>query len=124
MQPVPKKNRKHANFDLNGVHYRAVILQKLPVLDREPDIAPGDVLNVIYAAPTDEMTRAVVFAGIGIAVGTAVLLLITVGLAVWGLRRSLRPLAELAGSASAISTVELGAESRATPRATPRNWRR
>ena len=35
----------------------------------------------------------------------AVLLLITVVLAVWGLRRSLRPLAELAGSASAISTA-------------------
>ena len=79
-------------------------LPKLPVLDREPDIPPGDVLNVIYAAPTDDMTRAVAFAGVGIAVGSAVLLLITVGLAVWGLRRGLRPLAELAGSASAIST--------------------
>ena len=104
-KPVAKKNRTHADFDLNGVHYRAVILPKLPVLDREPDIAPGDVLNVVYAAPTDEMMRAVVFAGIGIVVGSAVLLLITVGLAVWGLRRSLRPLAELAGSASAISTA-------------------
>ncbi|HEY1730720.1 MAG TPA: ATP-binding protein [Terriglobales bacterium] len=103
-QPVPTKNRLHADFDLGGVPYRAVILPKLPVLDREPDIPPGDVLNVIYAAPTDDMARAVAFAGAGIAIGTAVLLLITVGLAVWGLRRSLRPLAELAGSASAIST--------------------
>ena len=50
------------------------------------------------------MMRAVAFAGVVIASGMAVLLLITVGLAVWGLRRSLRPLAELAGSASAIST--------------------
>lgn len=104
-QAVAKKNRGHAEFDFGGVRYRAVLLPKLPVLDREPDIPPGDILNVIYAAPTDEMTRAVAFAGIGIAIGTAVLLLITVGLAVWGLRRSLRPLAELAGSASQISTT-------------------
>jgi signal transduction histidine kinase len=102
-QPTSKENRQHADFDFGGVHYRAVILPKLPVLDREPDIPPGDVLNVIYASPTDDITRAVAFAGAGIAIGTTMLLLITVALAVWGLRRSLRPLAELAGSASAIS---------------------
>ena len=100
----PQKNRLHANFDFDGVNYRAVFVNKLPVLDREPDVPPGDVLNVIYAAPTDENTRAVVFAGIGIAIGTAALLLITVMLAVWGLRRGLRPLSDLAHSASGIST--------------------
>ncbi len=104
LKPKPRKNRPHADFDLAGVHYRAVILEKLPVLDREPDIPPGDVLNVIYAAPTDEMTRAIAFAGLGIAIGTVVLLAMTVMLSVWALRRSLRPLAELAGSASTIST--------------------
>ncbi len=104
LQPVPRQNRQHTNFDLGGVQYRAVFLQKLPVLDREPDIPAGDVLNVIYAAPTEESTRAITYAAAGIAIGTAVLLLITVGLAVWGLRRSLQPLAELADSASAVST--------------------
>lgn len=105
LKPVPRQNRQHTNFDLGGVHYRAVFLQKLPVLDREPDIPVGDVLNVIYASPTEESTRALAYAAIGIAIGTAVLLLITVGLAVFGLRRSLQPLAELAGSASAVSTA-------------------
>ncbi len=104
LKPKPRKNRPHADFDLARVHYRAVILENLPVLDREPDIPPGDVLNVIYAAPTDEMTRAMAFAGLGIAIGTVVLLAMTVMLSVWALRRSLRPLAELAGSASTIST--------------------
>jgi len=104
LQPVPRQSRQHANFDLGGVQYRAVFLQKLPVLDREPDIPVGDVLNVIYAAPTEESTRAITYAAVGIAIGTAVLLLITVGLAVWGLRRGLEPLAELAGSASVVST--------------------
>jgi signal transduction histidine kinase len=105
LKPVPRPNRQHADFDFGGVHYRAVFLQKLPVLDREPDIPPGDVLNVIYAAPTDESTRAIAYAAIGIAIGTAALLLITVGLAVLGLRRGLQPLAELAGSASVVSTA-------------------
>ena len=104
LQPVPRQSRQHTNFDLGGVQYRAVFLQKLPVLDREPDIPVGDVLNVIYAAPTEESTRAITYAAVGIAIGTAVLLLITVGLAVWGLRRGLQPLAELAGSASVVST--------------------
>jgi signal transduction histidine kinase len=105
LKPVPKPNRQHANFDFAGVHYRAVFMQKLPVLDREPEIPAGDVLNIVYAAPTDESTRAITYAAIGIAVGTAALLLMTVGLAVFGLRHSLQPLAELAGSASAVSTA-------------------
>lgn len=105
LKPVPRQNRQHTNFDLGGVHYRAVFLQKLPVLDREPEIPAGDVLNIIYAAPTDESTRAIAYAAIGIAIGTAALLLITVGLAVLGLRRGLQPLAELAGSASTVSTA-------------------
>ena len=105
LQPTAGRHRQHSNFDLAGVHYRAIFLEKLPVLDREPDIPPGDVLNVIYAAPTQRMTRAVVFAGVGIAIGTAVLLAITVILSVLALRRSLRPLADLAASASAVSTA-------------------
>ena len=103
--PVPKKNRLHANFELGGAKYRAVFLPRLPVLDVEEDVPRGEVLNVIYAAPTDEMSGAVGSAALGIAAGTAVLLLLTVSLAVWALRRSLRPLAELATSASAVSTA-------------------
>lgn len=104
LHPAPKEHREHANFDFDGVEYRAAIVERMPVLDREPDIPPGDVLNVIYASPTDGTTRAIVFAGVGIGVGSAVLLLVTVALAVWGLRRGLRPLSALAASASAVST--------------------
>ena len=104
LHPTPKRNREHANFNVDGVEYRAVILNRLPVLDREPDIPPGDVLNVIYASPTDETTRAIVFAGVGIGVGSVALLLITVGLAVWGLRRGFVRWPSSASSASAVST--------------------
>ena len=62
------------------------------------------MLTVTYAAPTEQMTRAVARAGIYIAAGSGVLLLITVGIAVLGLRRGLRPLAELAASAALVNT--------------------
>ena len=53
LKPVPNRTVNTRTSISDGVHYRAVFLEKLPVLDREPDIPPGDVLNVIYAAPTD-----------------------------------------------------------------------
>jgi signal transduction histidine kinase len=104
LQPIPRKDRQHTNFEFDGVRYRAVRLENVPVLDREADTPSNDVLAVTYAAPMDQMARAVLFAGIYIVLGSALLLAITVSLAAWGLRRSLRPLAELASSASAITT--------------------
>ncbi len=104
LQAIPRKDRQHANFTVKGVRYRAVRLENVPVLDREGDAPSTDVLTVTYAAPTDEMTRAIARAGIYIAAGSGLLLLITVAIAVLGLRRGLRPLAELATSAALINT--------------------
>src|SRR5450759_120617 len=99
----PKKDGQHANFTVDGIRYRAVRLENVPVLDREGDAPSTDVLTVTYAAPTDQMTRAVAHAGIYIAAGSGLLLMITVGIAVLGLRRGLRPLAELAASAALVN---------------------
>jgi signal transduction histidine kinase len=104
LQAIPKKDRQHANFTANGIRYRVVRLENVPVLDREGDAPSTDVLTVTYAAPTDGMTRAVANAGIYIAAGSGLLLLITVGFAVLGLRRGLRPLGDLATSAALINT--------------------
>ena len=104
LQAIPKKDRQHANVTVDGVRYRAVRLENVPVLDREGDAPSTDVLTVTYAAPTDQMTRAVARAGIYIAAGSGLLLLITVAIAVLGLRRGLRPLAELAISAASVNT--------------------
>jgi len=105
LQPFATTKRRYVNFERDGIRYRAVRLENIPVLDQEGDTPSTDVLTVIYATPTSEVTRAISYAGIYIAAGSGVLLLITVGLAVWGLRRGLRPLAELAASAAAISTA-------------------
>ena len=102
--PAAGPGRSHVNFEFDGIRYRAVHLENVPVLDREADTPKDDVLSVTYAAPTDQMSQAIVMAGVYIALGTVILLALTVALAAWALRRSLRPLAELAQSASAIST--------------------
>jgi signal transduction histidine kinase len=104
LQAVPKKDRQHTSFTVDGIRYRAVRLENVPVLDREGDAPSTDVLTVTYAAPTDQMTRAVAHAGIYIAAGSGLLLVVTVGIAVLGLRRGLRPLAELAASAALVNT--------------------
>ena len=105
-QPLPaaRPGRSHLNFEFDGIHYRAVRLENVPVLDREADTPKDDVLTVTYATPTDQMSRAIAIAGVYIALGTVILLALTVALAAWALRRSLRPLAELADKASGIST--------------------
>ncbi len=69
-----RKGRNHASFRRNGVHYRAVLLKDIPVLDREPDVPRGDTLTVVYAAPTDRVRRDVVMAALSIAGGTFLLL--------------------------------------------------
>ncbi len=96
--------RSHAEFFKGNIHYRGLRLERVPVLDREGDLPSADVLNITYAASTGEMSEAVMRAGLYTAFGSALLLCITVPLAVWGLRRGLRPLSDLASSAGAIST--------------------
>jgi signal transduction histidine kinase len=104
LQTITKKDQQHVNFTVDGIRYRAVRLENVPVLDREGNAPSTEVLTVTYAAPIDEMTHAVARAGIYVAVGGALLLLTTVGIAVLGLRRGLRPLAELATRAALVNT--------------------
>ena len=100
---LEEQGKQRSDIVVEGVPYRAVRLVNLPVLDQEGDEPRGDVLTVIYASPTDRMNRAVELAGLWIAFGSTVLVLVTVAFAVWGLRRGLRPLGELAASAAVVS---------------------
>ena len=92
----------YRDFELGGIRYRVARFQT-PVFDREPDVHTNDTLIVGYASPLDQLNREVVVAGVYTAVGTAILLLLGVGFAIWGMRRGLRPLADLAESAAQVS---------------------
>jgi signal transduction histidine kinase len=118
LRPFATTQRRHVDFVRDGIRYRAARLENVPVLDQEGNAPSTDVLTVLYATPTFEVTRAITYAGIYTAVGSGVLLLITVVLAVWGLRRGLRPLGELAASASAISTTNWGLDTSEAARKT------
>lgn len=89
-------------FKSGHVPYRAVRLAHLPILDREPDL-PQITLTVVYAAPTLRMREQVREAGVFIAGASLLLLVITGLLALWGIRRGLLPLQELATQASLVS---------------------
>ena len=100
----PKGERWIATYVVNGVAYRARRLVHIPILDREGDEPAKDLLTITYASPADPVLRAVSEVFLYIAVGSVVLLGISGGFAIWALRRSLRPLAALATSASVVST--------------------
>jgi signal transduction histidine kinase len=94
-----------ANFVLNGVPYRAILLHQVPVLDREENISVPQRVTVIYAASRVAMHEQLVELGVSVA-GVGVLLLIIVSaVAAWAVRRGLEPLRELAGRAGAISVL-------------------
>lgn len=98
------KGKWMGNFSWQGVPYRGLRLSNLPILDTEGDLPPHPPhLEVIYAMPTLDMGRQVWKAGVSIAVASAILLGITVLLALWGIRRGLLPLEQLAGQAIEVS---------------------
>lgn len=106
--PLPvelEEGATFANFVLNGVPYRAIVLRQVPVLDREENISVPQRVTVIYAASRIGMHEQLVELGVSIA-GVGVLLLLIVSVvAAWGVRRGLEPLRELASRAGAISVL-------------------
>ena len=103
LDALHRQHGGYVEFIFDNVPYRGVQLERVPVFDREPDLPKGEVLTVSYASPTDDMQRQILLSGIYTAAGCAVLLSISVALAVWGLRRGLRPLSDLAAGAARVS---------------------
>jgi signal transduction histidine kinase len=99
----PKGERWIASYVVNGIAYRAIRLEHIPVLDREDDTPSHDTLTVTYASPVAPVMQAVSEVLLYIAIGSLVLLAISGGFSLWALRRSLRPLSDLAASAQTIS---------------------
>jgi signal transduction histidine kinase len=89
----------------SGGAYRALRLSGLPVLDREPDTpGPAEQLTIVYLSPLLPLQRQVRESGIFIAGASVILLTITTILALWGIRRGLLPLQQLAENAALVST--------------------
>ncbi|HKS76183.1 MAG TPA: HAMP domain-containing sensor histidine kinase [Terriglobales bacterium] len=92
------------NFRHGGRMYRAIVLRHVEILDTEPgEPLPLPTLTVIYAAPSMDIEHEIT--ALAVAMGTTGILVLipTLVLALWNLRRALKPLTELASAAGAIS---------------------
>jgi len=94
----------HWKFKSGQVHYRGLRVFQVPVLDREEGKAfRPQTLTIVYAAPLIQLDQQVKQAGIFIALSSLLLLSTTILLAVWGIRRGLLPLQQLAAQAGLVS---------------------
>jgi signal transduction histidine kinase len=93
-----------SDFELQGTPYRAVHLQRIPVLDKEENNSPSDAtLNVSYAASTRDLRQSLLRALSTVLVAGVVLLGLSVWFSVWTINSGLRPLSDLTTSAGSIS---------------------
>jgi signal transduction histidine kinase len=92
------------DFEIEGEPYRAIILRDVAVLDTEVgEPLPLPRLTVFYAAPTMDIEQQMRNLAIAIGVLGLLVLVPTLILALWSMRRALAPLKDLATAASAIS---------------------
>lgn len=106
--PVPagvEERGTFADFTLNSIPYRAIVLPQVPVLDREDSIPVPMRVTVVYAASLIAMHQHLIELGISVAGVGLLLLFIVSNVAAWGVRRGLEPLRELAGQAGEISVL-------------------
>ncbi len=96
--------RDRWEFTRSGIPYRALRVSQVPVLDREEGKSfQPQTLTIVYAAPEVSLREQVRAAGFFIALASALLLGVTVLLALWGIRRGLLPLRNLTEQAAAVS---------------------
>jgi signal transduction histidine kinase len=102
---MPPDGRDHWNFKWNRIHYRGLRVFRVPVLDREEGKGfRPQFLAIVYASPKIQLDDEVNEVGISIALSSLLLLGATVLLALWGIRRGLLPLRELAAQAGLVSS--------------------
>lgn len=92
------------DFRHDGEMYRAIVLRHVVILDTEAgEPLPLPQLTVIYAAPTMDIEQQITQLATAMGLTGVLVLIPTLLLALWSLRRALRPLTELASAAGAIS---------------------
>lgn len=98
--------KNHWRFKWAHVHYRGLRVFQAPVLDREEGNFQPQTLTIFYAAPLIQLDQQVNAAAVSIAACSVLLLGITVLLALWGIRRGLSPLDQLAERAALVSSED------------------
>lgn len=102
---IPPNGPDHWSFTWANIRYRGLRLFRVPVLDREEGSAfHPQTLTIVYASPTARLDQQVKHSGFYIALSSLLLLAVTIPLALWGIRRGLLPLQELAGKAALVSS--------------------
>jgi signal transduction histidine kinase len=100
---IPKSGR-FWDFEVDGEPYRAIILRDVPVLDTESGVPPPlPRLTVIYAAPTMDIPQGLGALAASIGGASLLVLLPTLLVGSWSVRRRLLPLRELAAEARGVS---------------------
>lgn len=100
---IPAQAR-YWDFQWQGEPYRAIILRNIPILDTEAGVPqPFPRLTVLYAAPMMDISQRIAGLATSIAVASLILVIPTMILAIWSIRRTLTPLNELASQARSIS---------------------
>lgn len=101
---VSRSGSSHWNFKWHNVRYRALRVTQVPVLDREEgaEFHPQS-LAIVYAAATSRIEQQVRAAGAFIALISLALVAITVLFALFGIKRGLLPLQELAARSALVS---------------------
>jgi heavy metal sensor kinase len=104
---ISSEGKNHWRFKWAHVRYRGLRVFHVPVLDREEgDAFHPQTLTVVYAAPLIQLDQQVNAAGLFITMWSILLLGITVLLALWGIRRGLQPLQQLADRAALVSSQD------------------
>jgi heavy metal sensor kinase len=102
---IPAQGENHWNFNWADTPYRGLRVTEVPVLDREEGVSfRPQKLTIYYASPTIRLRQQVREAGAFITLVSLALLAATGLLSLWGIRRGLRPLQELADQAALVSS--------------------
>jgi signal transduction histidine kinase len=102
---VSPEGPDHWSFSWAHARYRGLRLFQVPVLDREEGKSfRPQTLIIVYVSPAARLNQQVKRSGLYIALSSLLLLAVTIPVALWGIRRGLSPLQELAERAALIST--------------------
>ncbi len=100
---LPSAARSVVSLEVAGIEYRALLLQKLPVVDPEAEPTPSSpTLNLLYAEPTAPVNLHIYRVKVQAIVACLALFAVSTAISAWALTRGLRPLRKLAIGAGRI----------------------